>query len=54
MRSHSAIPDARLLVFEEMGHDLPRPLWDPMLDAIASHILGVSEAEADGRSNRQV
>jgi pimeloyl-ACP methyl ester carboxylesterase len=31
----AAIPDAELLVLDEMGHDLPEPLWPAMLDAIA-------------------
>ncbi len=29
-----AIPDARLLVIQGMGHDLPRAAWPRMLDAI--------------------
>ena len=29
-----AIPDARLLMFPNMGHDLPRSLWPEMIDAI--------------------
>jgi pimeloyl-ACP methyl ester carboxylesterase len=31
----AAIPDAELLVLDEMGHDLPEPLWPAMIDAIA-------------------
>jgi pimeloyl-ACP methyl ester carboxylesterase len=31
-----AIPDARLRVFEGMGHDLPRALWPEFVDEIAS------------------
>lgn len=30
-----AIPGARLLMLDDMGHDLPRPLWDQISDAIA-------------------
>lgn len=29
-----AIPDARLLLFPDMGHDLPRSLWPEIIDAI--------------------
>ncbi len=29
-----AIPGARLLMFPDMGHDLPRSLWPEMIDAI--------------------
>jgi pimeloyl-ACP methyl ester carboxylesterase len=32
-----AIPDARLLLIEGMGHDLPRELWPRMTDAIAEN-----------------
>ena len=31
----SAIPRAELIVYNEMGHDLPRPLWSRMTDSIA-------------------
>lgn len=30
-----AIPDAVLLMLDEMGHDLPRPLWPTLIDAIS-------------------
>jgi len=33
----SAIPGARLLEIEGMGHDLPRALWPTIVDAIAKH-----------------
>ena len=29
-----AIPNARLLAFADMAHDLPRPRWQEMCDAI--------------------
>ncbi len=32
-----AIPCSRLLMFEEMGHDLPRSLWPEMIDAIVAN-----------------
>ena len=31
----AAIPGAELLTFPGMGHDLPRPLWPRIIDAIA-------------------
>jgi pimeloyl-ACP methyl ester carboxylesterase len=31
----AAIPGSRLLVFNDMGHDLPRTRWDEMAEAIA-------------------
>jgi pimeloyl-ACP methyl ester carboxylesterase len=39
-----AIPDARLLPIEGMGHDLPRAAWPVIIDAIAAH------AERAGRA----
>ena len=32
----AAIPGARLVVYPEMGHDLPRELWPSMVDEIAA------------------
>jgi pimeloyl-ACP methyl ester carboxylesterase len=31
------IPGANLLLLGDMGHDLPRPLWPLLIDAIVSH-----------------
>ncbi|MFP5487406.1 MAG: alpha/beta fold hydrolase [Acidimicrobiia bacterium] len=31
----AAIPGSRLLMFNDMGHDIPRTRWDEMADAIA-------------------
>jgi pimeloyl-ACP methyl ester carboxylesterase len=36
----AAIPGAELFVIEGMGHDLPRPVWDRIADAIAKHASG--------------
>jgi pimeloyl-ACP methyl ester carboxylesterase len=33
----AAVPDAKLLVIEGMGHDFPRGVWAPIVDAIAEH-----------------
>jgi pimeloyl-ACP methyl ester carboxylesterase len=32
-----AVPDAKLLLLERMGHTLPRALWPTIVDAIAAH-----------------
>lgn len=34
----AAIPQSTLLMLDEMGHDLPRPLWDTFVEAIGAHI----------------
>ena len=31
----AAVPGAELLVFDDMGHDLPEPLWPQFADAVA-------------------
>jgi pimeloyl-ACP methyl ester carboxylesterase len=42
-----AIPAARLLSIEGMGHDMPRAIWPRLIDAIAVHA-----ARADERSGQ--
>jgi pimeloyl-ACP methyl ester carboxylesterase len=42
-----AIPGARLMMIEGMGHDLPRGAWPPIIDAIAIHARA-----ADGQRER--
>lgn len=37
------IPEARLIVFEDMGHDLPQPLWKKIVGRIVEH-AGAAEA----------
>lgn len=32
-----AIPGSRLLMFPDMGHDLPRPRWDELIEAIIAN-----------------
>jgi pimeloyl-ACP methyl ester carboxylesterase len=39
-----AIPGARLLVIEGMGHDLPRGAWPQIIDAIADNARGASRS----------
>ena len=41
-----AIPGARLMMIEGMGHDLPRGAWPQLLDAISEHARAVDGARA--------
>jgi len=41
-----AIPNARLMIIEGMGHDLPRAIWPRLADAIAQHAHGAAHATA--------
>ncbi len=41
-----AIPGARLMMIEGMGHDLPRGVWPQILDAIAEHARAADGAQA--------
>jgi pimeloyl-ACP methyl ester carboxylesterase len=36
------IPDAELLIIDDMGHDLPRPLWNMLIEAISTHVQTAS------------
>lgn len=36
-RTAELVPDARLLLLEDMGHDRPRALWTALIDAIVEH-----------------
>ena len=36
-RTAEVIPDAKLVMIEGMGHDLPPQLWPQVIDAIATH-----------------
>lgn len=40
-----AVPGAKLITFPGMGHDLPRPLWPQILDAIAAHARAADASE---------
>jgi pimeloyl-ACP methyl ester carboxylesterase len=40
-----AIPGAKLLMLDDMGHDLPRPLWPKLIDAIVQHAERATEKE---------
>ena len=41
-----AIPGARLMMIEGMGHDLPRGVWPRIIDAIAEHARAADDAHA--------
>jgi len=45
-----AIPGARLLTIEGMGHDLPRAAWPQLIDAIAAHAFAADEHAVNGPS----
>src|SRR5690606_25801963 len=36
-RTAEVVPDAKLLMIEGMGHDLPPPLWGRIVDAVVAH-----------------
>ncbi len=42
-----AIPGARLMMVDGMGHDLPRALWPELIDAIATHAAAADERMRD-------
>jgi pimeloyl-ACP methyl ester carboxylesterase len=41
-----AIPDARLMMIEGMGHDLPRGVWPQIIDAVAEHARAADGSRA--------
>ncbi len=43
-----AIPDARLMMVEGMGHDLPRAAWPQIIDAIADNASRAATASSPG------
>lgn len=45
-----AIPGARLMIVEGMGHDLPEAAWPQLIEAIAGHAQAADEAALDTRS----
>lgn len=54
-RTAELVPDASLLLVEDMGHDRPPALWPMLLDAISSHtsvaISGVPSTTSDRSGN---
>jgi pimeloyl-ACP methyl ester carboxylesterase len=45
-RTAEVVPDAKLMMIEGMGHDLPPQLWPQLVDAIATHAAAAERAEA--------
>ena len=45
-----AIPGARLMMIEGMGHDLPRGVWPQIIDGVAEHARAADGAEARARA----
>ena len=41
-----AIPGARLMIVQGMGHDLPEAAWPQLIPAIAEHAHAVDRAAA--------
>lgn len=50
----AALPDARLLIFDDMGHDLPRHLWPEILDAIADTVARSRRGAYDAPQHMEV
>ena len=44
-RTAEVIPGAQLLVFDDMGHDLPPALWPQYVEAITNHANGTRSKE---------
>ena len=42
-RTAELIPNSTLLMVEDMGHDMPKPLWPLYMDAISKHTALVSQ-----------
>ncbi len=47
-RTAELVPEAELLVIDEMGHDLPRVFWPQIIDAITRHAARVEAASQRG------
>jgi pimeloyl-ACP methyl ester carboxylesterase len=45
-RTAEVIPDAKLVMIDGMGHDLPPQLWPQVIDAIATHAAAAERASA--------
>ena len=52
----AAIPGAKLVMIDGMGHDLPRPLWPRLIELIGDHARGAdaSRAETEEDSNARL
>ncbi len=40
-RTAELIPGAKLMLVEDMGHDLPRQLWPVFVDAVVEHVASI-------------
>jgi pimeloyl-ACP methyl ester carboxylesterase len=49
-----AIPGARLVMFPDMGHDLPLPRWDEIIEEIARTARRVPTSDPDASSGTTV
>jgi len=45
IRTAEVIPGARLLLVDDMGHDMPRPLWPTLVDEVVGHVSQVSASK---------
>jgi len=43
-----AIPGAKLLIIDGMGHDLPEAAWAQLVEAISAHALSAEPERAAG------
>jgi len=43
----AAIPGAKLVMIDGMGHDLPRPLWPRLIELIGDHARGADTSRAE-------
>jgi pimeloyl-ACP methyl ester carboxylesterase len=41
-RTAEVIPGARLVMVDDMGHDLPRPLWPMFVAEVVAHMRATS------------
>ncbi len=46
VRTAEVIPGARLVMIDDMGHDLPEPLWPTIVDTVTEHIAAHDPAVA--------
>jgi pimeloyl-ACP methyl ester carboxylesterase len=49
-RTAALVPGSRYLLVADMGHDMPRPLWPALVDAIAGHVRLSDRAVASSAS----
>lgn len=47
VRTAELIPGALMMIFDEMGHDLPAPLWPQIVDAIVGLVAAAEKGAAN-------